>query len=96
MWIVYILQCRNSSVYTGVTNNLKNRLAAHNSGKGAKFTRTVRPCSVVWHEHRLDRSDAQKREYEIKRWRHKKKEGIVNGSPSRCSGHYCFLQNQIF
>ena len=96
MWIVYILQCRNNSFYTGVTNNLEKRLLMHNKGKGAAFTKIMRPCLILWHEHRLNRSDAQRREYEIKRWSHKKKEGVVNSSPSYCSGRYCFSQNQRF
>ena len=66
MWAVYILECRNGLLYTGATSNLAERIKKHNGGKGARFTRANRPCELIWHEHYLDRSKAQKREREIK------------------------------
>ncbi len=67
MWFVYLLQCKNDVLYTGVTNNLPQRIAAHNDGTGGAFTRAMRPCKEVWHEHHPDRSAAQKREAQIKK-----------------------------
>lgn len=80
MWVTYILQCRGGRLYTGVTNNLPARLLAHNNGTGGAFTRAMRPCSLIWHEHRPNRSEAQKREAEIKKWSRLKKGSLVKAS----------------
>jgi len=73
-WIVYIVECRDQSYYTGCTVNLEARIAAHNSGKGAKYTNSRRPVQVVYQEVYADRSAAQKREAAIKKLRrHEKK-----------------------
>lgn len=84
-WVVYLLQCRDGSFYAGVTNNLKKRVETHNKGKGSAFTRTRRPCLTVWHEHHFNRSDAQKRESELKGWERKKKIALVASNSSPCS-----------
>ena len=49
-WMIYILECNDSSFYTGITNNLKKRLEAHNQGKGAKYTQGKRPVELVYKE----------------------------------------------
>lgn len=85
MWIVYILQCKNSYTYTGVTNDLLKRIQLHNSGKGAKFTNSRKPCYHIWHEHHLNNSSAQKREQKIKSWNKKKKLEFVNKNQNKCS-----------
>lgn len=64
---VYILSCRDKSLYTGWTNNLEKRLKAHNDGKGAKYTRGRTPCHLVYHEEYNTRSEALKRESAIKK-----------------------------
>ena len=84
MWVVYILECKYMLFYTGVTNDLQNRLEKHNDGKGAKFTRNYKPCKIVWHEHHKNRSEAQCREHEIKGWGRKKKIELIRDS-SLCS-----------
>lgn len=66
---VYILRCSDETLYTGYTNNLKNRIKVHNSGKGAKYTRCRLPVEVVYYEQYQTKSEAMKREYAIKRFR---------------------------
>ncbi|ADL50372.1 GIY-YIG nuclease family protein [Clostridium cellulovorans] len=63
---VYILRCSDDSLYTGWTTNLENRVKAHSSGKGAKYTRTRLPVKLVYFEEYQDKRDAQRREYAIK------------------------------
>ena len=65
-WVVYILECRDKSLYTGITNDLSTRLAAHRAGTGAKYTRGRGPLHLVFQEQALDRSAATRREREIK------------------------------
>ncbi|HEX2654990.1 MAG TPA: GIY-YIG nuclease family protein [Xanthobacteraceae bacterium] len=65
-WTVYILRCGDGTLYTGVTNDMPRRLAAHNNGKGAKYTRGRGPLALVYSEQHRTRSRAQKREAEIK------------------------------
>jgi putative endonuclease len=66
-WVVYLIQCSDDSLYCGITNNLKNRLAAHNSGRGAKYTRPRRPVVLVGVSSKLTKSDALKLECRVKR-----------------------------
>ncbi len=65
-WIVYLIRCSDESLYCGVTNNLKNRLAAHNLGRGAKYTRSRRPVELVGASSEMTKGDALKLEYRIK------------------------------
>lgn len=67
MWYVYIVECLDRSLYTGVTRDVMARLAQHNSGSGAKYTRSRRPVRLVYTEQASDRSAAQQRERAIKR-----------------------------
>ena len=67
MVVVYILQCADGTLYTGWTTDLERRLHAHNSGRGARYTRGRRPVSLVYHEEQPTRSVAQKREAAIRR-----------------------------
>lgn len=66
-WTVYLLRCSDGSLYCGCTNNLDKRLAQHNRGKGAKYTRSRLPVSLFFAESGHDVSSAMKRESEIKR-----------------------------
>lgn len=64
---VYILLCADGTLYTGYTNDLEKRIAQHNEGKeGAKYTRSRRPCKLVYHEEYDSKTEALKREYFIK------------------------------
>ena len=67
-YFVYILECNDNTLYTGITTNLEKRLQEHNtSQKGAKYTKIRRPVKLVYSENTNDRSSASKREYEIKK-----------------------------
>ena len=66
-WFVYIVECRDKSLYTGITNNLEKRLNKHNSGKGAKYTRARKPVSLKYYEEVDSKSIALKREIAIKK-----------------------------
>ena len=65
-WVVYILECGDNSLYTGITTDLSARLAAHRAGTGAKYTRGRGPLHLVFQEQAPDRSAATRREGEIK------------------------------
>ena len=68
MYYVYIIQCADATLYTGIATELERRIEEHNhSDKGAKYTRARRPVTLVYHETFEDRSTASKREYEIKK-----------------------------
>lgn len=67
MWQVYILRCADGTLYTGSTNDVEKRLAAHNAGRGAKYTRARRPCALVYVEEAADKGAALRREAAIKR-----------------------------
>ena len=67
MYYVYILKCRDGSLYTGITVDVENRLKAHNNGTGAKYTRSRRPVSLCYQESQPDKSAALRREAAIKR-----------------------------
>jgi putative endonuclease len=64
---VYLLRCRDGSLYCGWTDDLERRLATHNAGKGARYTRSRKPVRLVWSEELVDRSAALKREIAVKR-----------------------------
>lgn len=66
-WYLYILRCRDDSLYTGITTDVEKRLKVHRSGKGAKYTRGRGPLKLVYREECVSHSDALKREVQIKR-----------------------------
>lgn len=66
-WICYLLQCADHTLYCGITNDLDKRLAAHNAGEGAKYTRGRTPVKLLYRELCADKSTALKRELEIKK-----------------------------
>jgi predicted GIY-YIG superfamily endonuclease len=65
-WIVYIIECRDGSLYTGMTNDLPHRMAAHGAGKGGAYTRSRLPVRLVYTERRRSRGAALSREAAIK------------------------------
>lgn len=73
----YILQCRDGTLYTGWTNDLRRRVKAHNLGKGAKYTKSRRPVKLVYYEEFLTKGEAMKRECAIKRMGRKEKERMI-------------------
>lgn len=66
-WHVYLVTCSDDTLYCGVTNDITRRLAAHNAGKGAKYTARRRPVRLVWSEPATDKGAALRREYAVKR-----------------------------
>ena len=74
---VYILRCADGSLYTGWTNDPDRRLAAHNAGKGAKYTRSRLPVERVYCEACASREEALRREIEIKRLTRQQKEALI-------------------
>lgn len=66
IWSCYILRCADDTLYTGITNDMEKRLAAHNAGSAAKYTRARGPVELVFVEDCADRSAASKRELAIK------------------------------
>ena len=66
VWTVYILECGDGTLYTGITDDLERRLKAHNEGKGAKYTRGRGPLILRHREELPDKGTALKREYAIK------------------------------
>jgi len=78
-WYLYLLRCGDSSLYTGITNNLERRLKMHQSGKASRYTRTHAPVEMIYSETCGDRSSALIRECEVKEWPRAKKELLVAG-----------------
>jgi len=86
MYEVYIVECADGTLYTGITNALERRIEEHNSSdKGAKYTRSRRPVKLVYQEKHSDRSAASKREYEIKKMSRKKKKKMLTSPLSDTS-----------
>lgn len=74
---VYIVKCNDDSLYTGWTNNIEKRIADHNAGKGAKYTRARLPVLCVYSEECDSKETAMKREYAIKQLSRKEKARLV-------------------
>lgn len=66
-WFVYIVRCADHTLYTGITTDLERRLAEHNAGTGARYTRARLPVELIHAEPAADRSSASRREVAIKR-----------------------------
>ena len=77
-WLVYMLECSDNSIYTGITNNLEERLKKHESGNGAKYLRGRLPIKLVYKENFINRSEATKREIYIKKMSKKEKKYLIN------------------
>ena len=76
-WFLYILECSDGKFYTGITKDIVRRLKAHNSGKGATFTRVRRPVKIIYQETLKGRAQALIREFAVKALPRKKKEALV-------------------
>ncbi len=74
---VYILRCADGTLYTGWTGDLAHRVKAHNSGHGAKYTRSRTPVTLVYSEEMPDKPAALKREYAIKQLTRAQKEKLI-------------------
>jgi len=74
---VYIVRCADGSLYTGYARDAKARVKVHNSGKGARYTKSRRPVRLVYSEECTTLSAALKREYELKQWPRSRKKALV-------------------
>jgi len=79
-WFVYIIECKDSKLYTGITNNLERRIKEHNSGIASRFTRSRKPVKLVHSEHCLTKPKALKREARIKSLPRNKKLTLIKGA----------------
>ncbi len=73
MWYTYIIECKNGSLYTGITDNLNQRLQMHITKRGAEYTKSNRPIRILYSEPYEKKSEAAKREYQLKGWTRAKK-----------------------
>ena len=78
-WFFYIVRCKDNSLYSGITNDLEERLREHNQGTGARYALARRPVTLVYSEKYNDATEARKREVQIKRWSKGKKERLIKG-----------------
>ena len=86
-WWVYLLRCRDGTLYAGATNDVERRLAAHAAGRGARYTRSRLPVKLVWREPARDRGAALSREAALKRLDRAEKLRLVrSGRPGHRPG----------
>ena len=76
-WELYILRCGDGTLYTGIARDVEKRLAAHRSGKGAKYTRGRGPLEIVYRERCVDQGEALRREYAVKQLTREEKERLI-------------------
>ena len=76
-WYLYILRCKDDTLYTGITTDVEKRLDAHRSGKGAKYTRGRAPLELVYRESCGSHSDALKREHQVKMLTREEKQNLI-------------------
>jgi putative endonuclease len=76
-WTLYILRCKDKSLYTGITKDLVKRIEQHNAGLGAKYTRGRGPCELIWSQGEYSESEAKQEEYRIKKLSRKEKESLT-------------------
>lgn len=77
-WVVYILECSDGSFYTGISNNVEARINTHNASKGAKYTKSRLPVTLVFQEDTFNKSESLRREIEIKKLTRKKKRELID------------------
>ncbi len=74
---VYLVRCRDESLYCGYTTDVEKRVQTHNRGEGAKYTKSRLPVTLVYYEELLSKSEALKREYAIKQLTRKQKLALI-------------------
>ena len=79
-WCVYVVECADGSLYTGIARNVSLRVAQHNDGAGARYTRSRLPVKLVYAERAADRGAALQREYQIKQIPAEAKRRLVKGA----------------
>jgi len=81
-WVVYLLRCRDGSLYTGITNDLPKRLKVHATGKASRYTRSRLPVSLAYTEPQPTKSRALKREAAIKKLSRRQKDALIGATPT--------------
>jgi predicted GIY-YIG superfamily endonuclease len=76
-WTLYLLRCRDGSLYAGITTDLERRLTQHREGSASRYTRSRRPVKIVYREPCASRSHALKREHAVKALSHSAKERLI-------------------
>ncbi len=71
-----MVKCKDGSIYTGISNDVEDRIKEHNSGQGGKYTASKRPVRLIFQEEQADKSSALRREKQIKNWSREKKEAL--------------------
>lgn len=79
MWHIYILECKDGRLYTGITDNIERRLEEHKTGKGGKFTHAFKVDKLLYSEPCGSKNEALKREAQIKGWTKRKKLVLIKG-----------------
>lgn len=87
-WLMYVVECADHSLYTGITNNLNRRLRQHNAGKGAAYTVTRRPVTLLAAWCFADRSEALKAEYAFKKNSRQQKLKLIQSKSSYLNGKF--------
>ncbi len=80
LFYVYILRCSDGSYYVGSTDDVQQRIAAHNAGRGPSYTSRRRPVRLIYSESYDNKSSAVRRERQVKRWSRAKKEALISGN----------------
>lgn len=80
MYFVYLIKCKDGSLYTGITTDVKRRFQEHKEGTGGRYTRAKGVVKVVYTEKHKNRSKASKREAQIKSWHKDQKLGLIKGN----------------
>jgi putative endonuclease len=84
-WFVYVVRCRDGSLYTGISTDVEARIARHNAGDGARYTRARRPVQLLYVERKRTQSTALRREAFIKTLSRPQKLGLIAVSPASAS-----------
>ncbi len=82
-YFIYLLECRDGSYYCGFTRNLQARVRAHNTKRGAKYTRARLPVRLVYSERKRTISSAMRRELEIKSYSRQKKQNLIRANSQK-------------
>jgi len=95
-WFVYVIECKDSRLYTGITNDLDRRIKQHNRGQGCRFTKYRIPVKLVYSETCSSKGEALKREAEIKGWKKDRKLELVTQGMAGPSSSKIGLRTTIY
>ena len=96
VWTVYMLECGDGTLYTGITDDLPRRLKAHSEGRGAKYTRGRGPLKLRYLETAPDKSTALKREYALKRLRKIEKMEMIHEKEREMQSSLAIAPNPLY